>query len=549
MVVGCGGVSPGDDGLPGPLVGIDDGAEPADEDPSPDGDPAPTPGDDDVPEPPADPSCVVMGCPDDAPLCSDSGQCVQCIGVSDCDAAACLGGECVALPNDGRIAWLRAADLESGTAVASWPGVGDSAAPTQAEPERRPWVALAGPGDLATVWFDGQDDRLQFDDADFVGSSNARTIVAVLVTEDDGRILGRDDGSGLGLTVELGRPQVSGGDDAPLWPRQHLLDGVPRVVTARADADGVSLRLEGSLAALSQTPSASIPLGAPALGASVDDMNPAFRGGIAELIVYERALSDAELELVESYLAQRHAITPPSAWATLDADVSVFYPLDEVGPGLREDTQGNLPLAPFPGVDGITTVPGVVGQAQHIDGAYGGYHFFRNGGAAQLDHSTESFTWAGWVAIDPLEATDPYLVPQTLVGKWDPPSECQVRVWFEPVTRRWSVSVAPTGQAQDAITLTHPTVVPPGQFVLVQAWRDAMRGELGMRVGAPGELGEPVTIPMAESMPTMANDLNVAAHATCSDGFLQGTVDALGQWHRPLTEAESAALADGFEPG
>ena len=48
-------------------------------------------------------------------------------------------------------------------------------------------------------------------------------------------------------------------------------------------------------------------------------------------------------------------------------------------------------------------------------------------------------------------------------------------------------------------------------------------------------------------LPITSNDLNVAAHATCSDGFLQGSIDALGQWHRPLTDAESGLLHDGFE--
>ncbi len=551
VAAGCGVAQTGPDGEPGPLAGFDDGAEPPDGEPEPDGDEPPVPDDgDDPPDEPGDPSCATTECPSERPICSDDGQCIQCLDVLDCDAAACVSGECTALPTEGRITWLRAADLALGTPVSSWFGAGGGAAAVQPDAERQPWVASPPGAGLTTVWFDGEDDRLDLDDGGAFASGDARTIVAVVVTEGDGHVFGTaaDDG-GAGLTVEQGRPRVPHGDAEPLWPARHLLAGVPRIVSVRADANGASLRLEGSLSALSAVSSSPIATDPSTLGASFDGAAPAFHGGIGELLVYDRALSDVELELIEGYLAQRHAIAPPDPWATMGADVTVFYPLDEVGPGPRADTLGNLALSPFPGVDGITAVPGVVGQAQHIDGAYGGYHFFRNGAGPQLDHSTESFTWAGWAAIDPVDAADPYLVPQTLVGKWDPPSTCQVRVWYEPGSRQWSLSVSPTGQEQDAVTLTHPTAVPPGEFALVQAWRDAMRGELGLRVGLVGQMGMAVTLPMAESMPSVANDLNVAAHATCSDGFLQGTVDALGQWHRPLTEAESAVLVDGFEPG
>lgn len=555
--VGCGVTTPADvDALGGALTGIadhdDDSAnvdEPSDGGSDAHDDPdAPTPtGEEPRPADERPGSCTSVGCPQARPFCGDAGQCLQCRDALDCDAASCEAGSCESLPAAGRLVWLRASDLVANTTVAQWTSVGDGAAAQQADPTQQPTVMPAVLGGGNAVWFDGDDDRLTLDDTGAYATASAHTIVVVIVAQSDGHIVGpRSSGGGPALLAAQGRPYVAIDGAPTLWPAEHFVPDAPRIVTVHHDATGAALSLEGLLAA--QVADAPTTPGSDPTVLGANDQDTAFGGGIAELLIFDRRVSDAELARIHRYLMQRHGVRRPDPWATLAADASIFYPMDEVGPGARQDVLGNLPITPFPSADGTTAVPGMVGQAQHVDGANGDFHFFRNGGDPRLDHSTGSFTWAGWVAVDPLDPAAPYLESQTLVGKWDPPSQCQLRVWYEPMARTWSVSVSPTGQQSDAITLTHPHAVDPGAFVLVQAWRNALTSELGLRVSDPGQLGPAVTVGMADTLPITGNDLNVAAHATCSDGFLQGTIDALGQWRRPLTEAESAVLVEGFEP-
>lgn len=538
---------------------IDADSESPDDGPSDDEPPAPGDGPDPGPDPAdpsedvgVDPGCEELGCPSDAPYCVESGACEECLGLEDCALATCEAGSCEPLPLDGLVTWLRAEELVPGP-LATWPAALGESSASQVDPVRWPTVSSIALAGGPAVVFDGVDDQLVFDDGGALAGAPARTVIAVLqAAGDTGHVVGAATStSGQSLAIADGRPQWTSGGVPGGGPDQHLL-AVPRIITLRSDHSGTTLFVDGDLAAASPLglvagTATSTTLGAADGDATGSALQP-FEGAISDLLIYDRALIDAERARVENWLAQMRGLSTPDPVETLTADVRIFYGMNEEGPGPRQDVLGNLPLSPYPNTDGIVGVPGVVGAAQHVDGAYGGYHFFRSGAGAALDHSTDSFTWAGWVAIDATDEYDPYELPQTLVGKWDPPSACQVRVWFDPPAGRWSISVSATGEEADAVTVTHPHVVQDGTWVLVEAWRDTARGELGIRVSPPALLGDAVTLPLHATLPVTANDLNVAAHATCSDGYLQGTVDALGQWHRPLTDPESALLLQGFEP-
>lgn len=494
-----------------------------------------------------EPSCAVVGCPDAQPFCGESGACFECESQHDCELATCDAGSCESLPVEGLVTWLRADALPVGP-VGNWPSAFGMPA-TQDDVARLPTVVPDAIAGGPAVVFDGVDDQLVVGDGGLIASASERTVVAVVqAAAPAGHIVGATtDGTGYGLALEDGRPRWSAGAAVGGWPHQRLLE-VPRVVTLRSSGGGSSMHVDGVLVdAVSGVADPATALRT-TLGAADGDATGAasnpFAGAIAHVLVYDRALDEAERRQVEGWLSQSMGLSAVDPVDSLTADARIYYPMNETGEGVRADALGNLPLSPFPSTDGIEAVPGMVGEAQHINGAYGGYHFFRSGAGEALDHSADSFTWAGWVAIDPLE---PYQVTQTLVGKWDPPSTCQMRVWYEPLSQQWSLSVSPTGNEADAVTVTHPDAVPDGAWALVEAWRDAARGEVGIRVSSVEALGDAVTLPLEGVLPVTSNDLNVAAHATCGDGFLQGSIDALGQWHRALTDAESALLHAGFE--
>jgi hypothetical protein len=239
----------------------------------------------------------------------------------------------------------------------------------------------------------------------------------------------------------------------------------------------------------------------------------------------------------------------------LDDDLAMFFRMDETGDGPRIDHVGGVHVYPWqrlgPGSYqqhglGTTAVAGVVGDAQHVAGA-DGYHF-ASASSPVMDHGGDGFTWVGWASIDPPTT---YLDNQTLVAKWTgvpdtevPPDRREYRVWFEPALRTWRFEVSSDGLEGEghSVIVTHPRAIEDDGLYFLEAWHDAEAQTVNLRISGRDAQGAVASIAWDRGVYTGDGDLDVGAQNQCADDHLQGTIDALGYWTRPLAEAERTAL-------
>ncbi len=239
----------------------------------------------------------------------------------------------------------------------------------------------------------------------------------------------------------------------------------------------------------------------------------------------------------------------------------MFFRMDETGDGPRIDVINQVSVYPWkrlgPGTyhqDGIGTTPvaAVVGDGQHIAGA-DGYHF-ADASRPVMDHGGNGFTWVGWASIDAPAAVDPYLDNQTLVAKWAgipdtdvPPDRREYRVWFEPGLGKWRFEVSSDGLEGEghSMIVTHQTAIERGEMYFVEAWHDADAQTVNLRVSERDGRGVVETAVWDRGVFASDGDLDLGAQNQCADDHLQGTIDALGYWTRPLLEPESSALWNG----
>ena len=246
------------------------------------------------------------------------------------------------------------------------------------------------------------------------------------------------------------------------------------------------------------------------------------------------------------------------AYAGLREQLSLFFPMDESGDGVRVDRVSGVPLVPWQRtgwgaytVDarGTRAVAAAVGDGQHIQGA-DGYHFATYTTAA-LQHGGGSFTWAGWIAVDAPAGETPYTDDQTWLAKWNgtpdttaPVDHREYRIYFEHESSRMHFEVSADGLSgpDHSQTVTHPEPLERDRMYFVQAWHDADAGMIHLRVGTQAALGEVASARFEQRVFSGDADLDVGAQNTCTDDHLQGVVDALGFWTRALSEEESRTL-------
>ena len=90
--------------------------------------------------------------------------------------------------------------------------------------------------------------------------------------------------------------------------------------------------------------------------------------------------------------------------------------------------------------------------------------------------------------------------------------------------------------------VTHSAPIEHDDLYFVEAWRDADKGSLNLRVSTRRERGELMSERWNRGVFAGDADLDVGAQNTCTDAHLQGMLDALGHWKRVLNEQESLAL-------
>jgi hypothetical protein len=497
--------------------------------------------------------------------------CVQCLDASHCSDAQCKLGACQPLASQDRVLWLRGSDLagmQNGALVAQWDDQSPEMNHAVASGTRRPSVVLGAFGAHPGVAFDGIDDQLTLTANP---SASELTIVALVRASSNGHLIGTGSSSpgflqsyGCGVVISDMRPMLKSVDDSVgvqlTTPANHLIADHPTVIAATLGASGAEL----SLAGLAHATATDLPnhyaysratLGA-SDGSASDAAADPFAGVIGELLVYQRKLSTLELAEVTKYLTEKHQLSAPPPFDTLNADATLFYKMHESGDGQRADIKSGLGLTPWEKTGpnsydqngaGTTPVPAVVGDGQHVMGAQG-YHFSRPDAGA-LNHAGGSFTWAGWVSIDALDPNDPYNDDQAFVAKWNVPpnpTHMEYLVLFKRATEKWTFAVSGNG-SQLGAEVVSPAVVAPGVFYLLEAWHDAEAGTIGLRVSEPNSLGSPVTAMWGGGVFDSTADLNVGAFNTCKDSHLQGIVDAVGYWPRVLTDVERQKLHTGIE--
>lgn len=497
-----------------------------------------------------------------------SGLTRDACGVCGGDGSSCLDE---AVVPDQLALWLRADDLAlpDGAAVARWSDVsGQGAHASQATASRRPILDAGVIQGHAAVRFDGADDRLDLAVNTFAAASFPLTVFAVLKTTDaSAHVAGTGSSSagylttyGGGLTLVGGAPTLkanNAGYGLHLTAPSPIHDGAPRLVSGVARAGGSALSVGCAIEGLSGAATNAYGYGKSTLGASdgssSDKVIDPFAGAIAELIVYRRALGDAEQAAIEDYLTGKYGLgtcvhAPPDPAITLTSSAVMFFRMNEAGPAPRADIARGLDVAPFPPDGaGISAVPAIQGLGQFVNGP-GGYHFWRPSSPG-MSHGGGSFTWAGWMKLAS------FYDSQTFVGKWneDTGHNREYRIWYDLSSQqmRFQVSGTGGGAASETATAAHPAAIALDTFYFIEAWHDAVAGTVNLRVGTTADRGSVATVPWTGGVRVGSADLNIAAHNTCADDHLHGDIDAVGYWTRVLTEAESLRLWNGgvgYEP-
>jgi len=227
---------------------------------------------------------------------------------------------------DGLVMWLRAdslTEVDDGSPIAGW---GDSSGngmnTAQADPKRQPVYVAKGIGDAPAVRFDGVDDHLVVDECPgLLFTFHKSTIIAVVRPETGGTIISQAHanlhvtpnsdgrlGYGSSHPIPGGRlawPQIHStkGGSLPvgrgaICAMRHANDiagGTALFVNGRRDDDGTAFPYHRTSAIR------------PFVGCAYRERSP-WKGNIAEILVYSRALPDQERVAIERYLANKYDI-------------------------------------------------------------------------------------------------------------------------------------------------------------------------------------------------------------------------------------------------
>lgn len=237
---------------------------------------------------------------------------------------------------DGLSLWLRGEDAvdAGGGVVASWPdssGSGNDA--SQANPAFQPTIVPGAVNGVDAVRFDGVDDRLDVATNVFSNTAFPKTVFAVLETVDlDAHIVGTGSSS-AGFLTSFGSSLVLSSGSATLKANSgssglFLSEPGPdpglgsiRVLDGVMDAEGSEIRgacgVGSAVSSLSAFGYSKTTVGA-SDGSNSNASRDPLAGDIAEIIVYERALTGAERDAVRAYLYARYSIPPDPS--DLDGD-------------------------------------------------------------------------------------------------------------------------------------------------------------------------------------------------------------------------------------
>ena len=248
--------------------------------------------------------------------------------------------------------------LTDGDPVASWPRSGGSAAVdlAQATASKQPTYRTGvTPSGGPVLRFDGVNDTLVTPTATFI--SNITAFFVTSMSAGDNRVL--MDGNTIYRSV-IGTIQAGDTTEWGLWANEFFYASNHRplplgVLSARfaGSLDGV-IRWDG--AEVGRSASAQNPgLEGVRIGARYTDER--FMGAdIAEVIIYSRQLSDAEILDVEAYLTAKWMAGPSGPTATATATAT---PTGSIAGIMAQPVAATLTVTPTGSVAGVDSVPGV----------------------------------------------------------------------------------------------------------------------------------------------------------------------------------------------
>jgi uncharacterized phage protein (TIGR02218 family) len=215
----------------------------------------------------------------------------------------------------------------------------------------------------------------------------------------------------------------------------------------------------------------------------------------------------------------------PVDYATAGFNLSgllAHWRLEEAGSSSRADSHGSYPLTPFnsPG-----SRVGKINNALDVDPAgaralYTGSPVFVFGNA--------NFMFTGWVLFDSTVGT--------VLGRWAGVNARQYRLHVPAGSLQWSICQDGT----NAISVTSPAVLAPGQWFFFACWHDATNDVIGIQVGDEA----PVTLAHASGV-FSGGSLSLVVGADNVPNYTDGGIDSLSCWTRILTAAEIATLYNG----
>lgn len=261
------------------------------------------------------------------PLAVDAG----CDGVPGSTAAYDVCGVCEGdgttcgiVDEIGPSLWLRADDLAGGPdLVSTWldasPSANDASQPAA---DLQPCFAPQGLSDHGAIYFDGTNDRLDLLSHAFAPGSTPKTVMVVLESNDTNAHLvgsgsssaGFTDSYGHGMMISGGKPalKANSASSGTYAAGSVDIDSGPHIVTAIIDSDGGLLYVDGGFTGASTTAPNAHSYTKSTLGASDGSESNAsadpFSGWLAEVLVFDQALSSEDRVRIEAYLGTRYDI-------------------------------------------------------------------------------------------------------------------------------------------------------------------------------------------------------------------------------------------------
>ena len=245
-----------------------------------------------------------------------------------------------ALPATGRMLWWKADSLtalDEGDPVTSWKSVTGTGVATQNDSNIAPRLSFKGPQGRPVVSFNGRAGALN---TDVVGPGGSGISLFTVVKAPSIRayqsIVRYEDGNGFFIypnAEDYGRSAaVYMSNDSPSMGGGFVVNDWNIGEASWSSGGLFSTWRNGQLVAQRAANTSTLPSALLAIGQAGNRPEQFFGGDLAEALIYNRALSDAERKTVEAYLSHKYGLRVadsivPSTWATVATGLpgSSFY--------------------------------------------------------------------------------------------------------------------------------------------------------------------------------------------------------------------------------